>query len=221
MPRNSGAATDRYELHETSGYSMLGIGPTHHPPLSDTLVIAVRHRSGYGGRSILASRAQVRELVDWLTRWLEHGWPGVPRAEGPTSVDVIEHYRDIAVRERIAADRVRREAGRQVDAALALIPAGRRSVDLEQVAKEQGTLWHQLTARADALETTRVQFVAALVRMSQATGATADQLRAAARKTLDRYNHPPGKPMPDPVPDPPIYDVVQLGLFEGGDLTDG
>jgi hypothetical protein len=119
----SGVRTAVFELHNTSN-NMLTVGPRLRTPITDDLVLAMQHPT-YGDssrRSVLLSRPQVRELLDWLTTWYEHGWHGVRRAERPTSADIIEHYRDIAVRERLRADHERIDAHRLLHAAVALHP---------------------------------------------------------------------------------------------------
>lgn len=216
----SRATTERLQIQDSAGSNtMLTAGPIHVKPISDDLVLAVVHRTYAQGRSILLSQAKARELHEWLGRWLEHGWPGVPRQEGPTSADVIKHYQDIAIRERIAADHVRSDCGREVDAALALIPVDKRSVDLVAVARAQSELWHRITAERDALEQTRLSFLTALHEMADAKGATADQLRAVAGKVSARHAHPKVKPVPDPVPNAPVYRHEQLDLFAGTEFA--
>jgi hypothetical protein len=203
----------QYELHDNT--NVLVIGSRYRPSITDDLVIQVGHRNGYAERSVVASRTQVRELVDWLTRWLDQGWPGVRREEGPTSSDVIEHYQRTARRAQIDLDHTRADCFRLQNAALALIPPDQRDTDLEQVAKAQGEYYSRLNAERDALEATRCRLVQALHNIQWARSATADQLRKAAGKVLDQHAHAKPKPVPDPVPEAPIYEVVQLDLIEG------
>lgn len=216
-PIASRASTAYFQMHSMTSNNMLTAEPRHDPPCTDDLVIGVEQRTLgiYGRRTLLASRAQVQELHGWLGRWLTEGWPGVRRVEGPTSEDVIEHYRAVMVREQVAADHARIDYARRLDAALALIPAERRTTDLDTVVKAQSELWARLTAERDALESTRVAFVSAMHEIAHATVATADQLRAAAAKASSRHAHPKTKAQPEPAPDAPIYEIVQLDLFAG------
>jgi hypothetical protein len=202
----------RFELHQTGGNHVLLLGPRHRPPLSDDLVLAVQHRTyaASSRRSILMSRAQTGELLRWLTTWYEHGWEGVPRIEGPTSADVIEHYRNIAVRERLRADHERIDAHRLLHAAIALIPAGHRSGDLDAVALEQGRAWVRLQADRDRLEQVRLAMVHGLHEIQHATSASAGRLRAAAARLL-RVNTPDTTPIDDAAAaDTPLYDRQRL-----------
>jgi hypothetical protein len=211
-PRQNLARTARFELHETGGNDVLLLSPRHLPPLTDDLVLAVQHRT-YGEssrRSILMSRAQTGELLAWLGAWWEHGWPGVPRVEGPTSADVIEHYRDIAVRERIRADHERIDAHRLLHAAVALVPPGCRSDDLDAIALDQGRAWVRLQQERDRLEEIRRGLVHGLSEMQHARNASADQLRAAAGRLL-RLNKPGGGEVDDAdAADTPLYDRQRL-----------
>ncbi|MDG4795028.1 hypothetical protein [Micromonospora sp. WMMD1082] len=179
------ASTSRFEVHNV-GNTMLTVGPRHHPPLSDDLVLAVGHRSYFqsSSRSVLLTRAQVRELLDWLNAWYEHGWDGVPREEGPTTADVVEHYHDIAIRERIRADHERIDAHRLLHAAIALIPAGYRSQDLDEVALAEGRAWMRLQKENDHLEGIRRALVQGLWEIEQSTTPSADALRNAATRLL-------------------------------------
>jgi hypothetical protein len=72
---------DRYEHHEPDN-TVLTVGPRHITPVTDDLVLAVRHRTTGGGRSALLSRPSVAGLHAWLGRWLADGWDGVPRRCG-------------------------------------------------------------------------------------------------------------------------------------------
>jgi hypothetical protein len=211
-PRPNPARTARFELHETGGNDVLLLGPRHLPPSTDDLVLSVQHRT-YGEssrRSILLSRAQTGELLAWLAAWWENGWPGVPRAEGPTSADVIEHYRNIAVRERIRADHERLDAHRLLHAAIALAPPGSRSGDLDAIALEQGRAWVRLQQERDRLEEIRRGLVHGLSEMQHARNASADQLRAAAGRLL-RLNKPGGGEVDDAdAADTPLYDRQRL-----------
>ena len=211
-PRTNPARTARFELHETGGNDVLLLGPRHLPPISDDLVLSVQHRT-YGEssrRSILMSRAQTGELLQWLSAWWERGWAGVPRAEGPTSVDVIEHYRNIAVRERLRADHERIDAHRLLHAAIALAPPGSRSHDLDAIALEQGRAWVRLQHERDRLEEVRRGLVQGLGDLQDASNASADQLRAAAGRLL-RLNKPGSGEVDDAdAADTPLYDRQRL-----------
>jgi hypothetical protein len=160
------------------------------------------------GRSVLLSRAQVEDLHDWLSRWLAKGWDGVPPVQGPTSADIIEHYRDIAVRERVRADHERINGDRQLAAALSLIPAEIRSdqPELEAIAAQQATEWQHLRADADRGEQARLRFVTGLHQIEEALdrrdaqrtlGQDVDdaetflgKIRNAVRKLAERGAHP-------------------------------
>ena len=122
------------------------------------------------GKSVLLSRAQVEDLHDWLSRWLAEGWDGVPPMQGPTSADIIEHYRDVAVRERVRADHERIDGARRLAAALSLIPAEIRSdqPELEAIAAQQATEWQHLQADADRGEHTRLTFITGLHQIEEA-----------------------------------------------------
>lgn len=200
----------RLEIQDAPGSNhVLRLGPRSDRPSTDDVVLAVGHRTYGGGSSVLLARAGVRKLRDWLTTWLDQGWPGVPAVEGPTDVDVIIHYQEIAVRERIAADRARCEAARMVDAALALIPPEHRSADLAAIAAEQSRHWHRLSGERDALEGIRRHLVMDLLDIHHATGASADQLRRAAATALDRHNRTqPKGPLPET--DAPVYQLDLL-----------
>lgn len=87
--------------------TVLTAGPRHARPGTDDVVLSVRHTGVGTGRSILLSRAQAREVRDWLDQWLEHGWPGVPQVEGPSNADVITHFQEIALRAQRDLDRLR------------------------------------------------------------------------------------------------------------------
>jgi hypothetical protein len=122
------------------------------------------------GKSVLLSRPQVRELHAWLTRWLAEGWHGVPPVHGPTSADVVEHYRDVAVRERVEADQQRRRAGQRLDAALSLIPADilADQPELAAIAAEHADEWRHLQHDRDRAEQARLTFVTGLHEINQA-----------------------------------------------------
>jgi hypothetical protein len=153
------------------------------PPTSDELILSIGHIS-YGGKTALLSRSKVQEIHNFLGDWLAKGWPGVPQVDGESNADVVRHYEDIAIRERINADHARIDAARQVAAALACIPPERRPADLEDVAREQATYWVRLQQQHDALEAAR----SALIALEFATDATADQLRSAAGKVVEKVN---------------------------------
>lgn len=194
----------------------LHLGPRHKKPISDDAVLTVGYHSG-NGKSVLLTRARAAELRDWLNVWLEHGWDGVPQQDGESTADVIDHFRSIAIRYQIELDRARTDAARQVDAALALIPAELRTVDLVEVAEEQSRHWARLQDERDALEQFRLACVSLVFEMSQAKSATADDIRKALDKFLNRHNHPKTK-MPAVVPDAPIYDGKQMTLFDDDNL---
>lgn len=199
----------RLEIQDAPGSNhVLTLGPRSDRPSTDDVVLAVGHRTYSGGKSVLLSRAGARKLRDWLTTWLDKGWPGVPATEGPTDADVINHYQQIAVRGRINADHARCDAARRVDAALALIPPERRG-DLAAIADQQSAVWHRMHARLDALEQTRALLVRALHDIQFAEGATAAHLRAAAGRALDRHAHP-HEPKTLPADDAPIYQLDLL-----------
>ncbi|RSM65269.1 hypothetical protein DMB66_17250 [Actinoplanes sp. ATCC 53533] len=166
---------------------MLIVGPRHHRPLSDDLVLAVGHRTYFASssKSVLLSRAQVHELLDWLSTWYEHGWAGVPREEGPTTADIVEHYHDVAIRERIRADHERIDAHRLLHAAIALLPPDSRSQDLDDAALDQGRIWARLQKEHDRLEEIRRGLVQGLCEIKFSTTPSADALRKAVGKLLE------------------------------------
>lgn len=207
-------------LQIADGADILAMRPRSTKP-DDTIVASIGHR--YASRSVLLSRAKVAELHEFTGKWLAEGWDGVPQVEGPTTADDIEHFRDIAVRYQIAADHARIDGNRRVDAALALIPAEHRSVDLEVVAKAQSEIWRRLQTERDDLEELRCAWLMAMFRIADLTDAvlaepkTAPAVRTYITKALamqDRIlasragREPKGEP-----PDAPIYDVEQLALF--------
>ncbi|MCW6004306.1 hypothetical protein K1W54_06885 [Micromonospora sp. CPCC 205371] len=183
-PLSSRAATDVFELHNIGDNSVLTIGPRHRPALSDDLVLSVQHRTTGGGRSLLLARAQTREMLDWLASWYEHGWAGVPHTEGPTSADVIEHHRDVAVRERIRADHERIDPHRLLHAAIALVPAGCRSQDLDETALAQGRAWARVEKGPGHLEQTRRALVQGRCETAHSPPPSADAPRRAASRLL-------------------------------------
>ncbi|GAA2346627.1 hypothetical protein GCM10010170_033540 [Dactylosporangium salmoneum] len=131
--------------------------------------------------------------------------------DGESTADVIDHFRDIAVRYQIERDRARTDAAREIDAALALIPAELRTVDLVKVAEEQSRHWARLQGERDALENFRLACVSLIFDIDKAGQISADDIRKALHRFLDRHNHPEAK-MPAVVPDAPIYDHEQLCL---------
>jgi hypothetical protein len=193
---------------------VLTIGPRHRRPTSDDLVLSVRHRTTGDPRSVLLSRAQVRELLDWLAGWYEHGWAGVRREEGPTSADIIGHFEDIAIRERIRADHERADAHRLLHAAIALIPAGHRSHDLDDIALAQGRAWARLTKQRDRLEQIRCNYIQGLTDIQYATTASADALRTAAGRLADRAKLWDGDVSDDEAADTPLYNRARLVTAE-------
>jgi hypothetical protein len=155
---------------------------------------------------VLLGRAQVREVLDWLATWHEHGWTGVARTEGPTTADVIEHYRDIALRERLRADHERIDAHRLLHAAIALIPADCRSQDLDDAALEQARIWTRLDRERDHLEQVRRGFVQGLCDIQDSSTGSADALRKAAGALLHRVNKPwTGEVSDTEAADTPLY----------------
>jgi hypothetical protein len=72
---------DMYEQVEPDN-TVLRVGPRHTTPVSDDLVLSVRHRTTGDGRSALLTRPAVTGLRDWLNRWLAEGWDGVHRQCG-------------------------------------------------------------------------------------------------------------------------------------------
>lgn len=205
------AAIDPKALEIAEVQCRMYLGPRHKTPISDDAVLTVGYHSG-SDKSVLLTRARAAELRDWLNVWLEHGWAGVPQVDGESTADVIDHFRDIAIRYQIERDHARTDAAREVAAALALIPAELRTVDLVKVAAEQSLHWARLQAERDALEGFRLACISLVFEIEQAKSATADQIRKALDKFLDRHNHPKPK-MPAVVPDAPIYDMEQLSLF--------
>lgn len=210
MDVQTGANPKALEIAEVQ--SRLHLGPRHKTPMSDDAVLTVGYHSG-NAKSVLLTRTRAGELRDWLNVWLEHGWAGVPQQDGESTADVIDHFRSIAIRYQIERDHARTDAAREVDAALALIPTELRTVDLVKVAAEQSLHWARLQAERDALENFRLACVSLVFEIGQAKSASADQIRKALDKFLDRHNHPKPK-MPTVVPDAPIYDGEQMNLFD-------
>lgn len=64
--------------------TVLQVTARHRRPLTDDLLIQVHHRTTWSGRSALLDRAAVTKLHAALGKWLEDGWPGVPKQEGAT-----------------------------------------------------------------------------------------------------------------------------------------
>lgn len=154
-----------FELHQVGTRTMLVLAPRGTSIGTDEVHVGIgAYCYDTYGKSVLLSRAQVRDLHAWLGAWLASGWPGVPAQEGPTNGDVIEHYRNIAVRERLAADHERCRVGRLLTAALSLIPAQDRATepDLDAIAREDGAVWQRLQAAADRGEAARLIFVQGL-----------------------------------------------------------
>lgn len=191
----------------------LKLGPRHNPPLSDDAVLTVGYHSG-GDKSVLLSRARATELHEWLGTWLERGWDGVKQEAGESTADVIDHFRQIAIRYQLDRDHARTDAAREVDAALALIPAELRTVELAKVAAAQSEVWHRRQARIDGLERFRLAIVMLAHDLSGARGLTVEQALKALDKTVDKYNHPKVDDAKLPTTDAPVYDMRQLDLFE-------
>ena len=201
--------SNHLELHQIGTRTMLAVAPRGVAMGTDEVHI------GIGGavydtysKSVLLSRAQVEELHAWLTQWLAEGWNGVAPVQGPTSADVIEHYRDIAGRERIRADHERIDGGRRLEAAMSLIPAEVLSTqpDLETIAAQHAREWQYLQDDADRGEQARLIFITGLHQIEQVLAGRHDQqtlgqavddaettlakLRKALRKLVDRGAHP-------------------------------
>lgn len=196
------------ELHQVGTRTMLAVAPRGVTIGTDELHIGIGGAvyDTYG-RSVLLSRAQVEDLHDWLSRWLAEGWDGVPPVLGPTSADIIEHYRELAVRERVRADHERIDGGRRLAAALSLVPAEVRSdqPELEAIAAQQATEWRHLQADADRGEHARLTFLTGLHQIEEALdrrdaqrtrGQTVDdaetflsKIRNALRKLAERGAH--------------------------------
>lgn len=197
------------ELHQIGTRTMLAVAPRGVAMGTDELHIGIGGAvyDTYG-KSVLLSRAQVEDLHGWLTRWLAEGWDGVAPVQGPTSADIIEHYRDIAVRERTRADHERIDGGRWLAAALSLIPAEILSDQpaLEAIASEQASEWQHLQDDADRGEQARLIFITGLHQIEQtldhrdgqrALGQAIDdaettlgKIRKALRKLAERGAHP-------------------------------
>ena len=79
-------------------------------PRDDNTLVLTVGAIGYGHqrRSIVLAPAQVAEVRDYLDGWLADRSHAVPA--GPSTADVVTHYREVAMREKLAADRARREA---------------------------------------------------------------------------------------------------------------
>lgn len=210
------AMSDPKALEIAEVQCRLRLGPRYKKPISDDAVLTIGYHSG-NDKSVLLTRARAAELRDWLNVWLEHGWAGVPQQDGESTADVIDHFRGIAIRYQIERDHARIDAAREVDAALALIPAELRTVDLVKVAAEQSRHWARLQAERDALEQFRLACVSLIFEIGQAKAVSADDIRKALNKFLDRHNHPKPK-IPAVVPDAPIYDGGQMTLFDVADL---
>ena len=191
--------SNHLELHQIGVRTMLAVAPRGVGIVTDEVHIGIG-AAVYDtyGKSVLLSRPQVEELHAWLTQWLAEGWDGVPPVHGPTSADVIEHYRDVAVRERIRADRERSDGGRRLAAALSLIPPNvlATSAELERIAAQHADEWTHLQADADRGERARLIFITGLHEVEQALArrhdlhtrgeavADADATLATVRKAL-------------------------------------
>jgi hypothetical protein len=202
------------EIEDVQANLRLGVGPRYKKPITDDVVLTVSTRGGHGSRSILLTRARATELHEWLGVWLEHGWDGVKQEDGESTAEVIDHFRDIAIRHRIDLDHARSDFHRDLDAALALIPAELRTVELTEVAAEQSRIWHRQQAERDGLERFRLGIISLLFEMGKARGLTGEQALNALQKTVDKYNHPRVDDAKLPTSDAPIYDSEQLGLGE-------
>jgi hypothetical protein len=190
----------------------LHLGPRHRDPITDDAVLTVGYHSG-NDKSVLLTRARAAELRDWLNVWLEHGWEGVPQRDGESTADVIDRFRAIAVRKGVELDQARSQFHRDLDAALALIPAESRTVDLAEVAAEQSRHWHRIQAENAGLERFRLAIIQALFDLEGALGPKEPALQHL-RKVVDKYNHPKVDDAKLPTTDAPIYDARQMDLFE-------
>lgn len=80
-------AADAYQVTDCN--TVLRVTARHRKPVSDDLLIDVRHRTTRDGRSALLTRQQAASLRDWLTRWIEEGWDGTRRTQpGPRPADL-------------------------------------------------------------------------------------------------------------------------------------
>jgi hypothetical protein len=205
------------EIAETQ--CRLRLGPRHAKPISDDAVLTIGYHSG-SDKSVLLTRARAKELHEWLGTWLEHGWDGVKQEDGQSTADTIDHFRSIAIRYQIERDHARIDAAREVEAAIALIPAELRTADLAKVAAWQSENWARIEATSAELEKFRLAFIG-FVHALEDAGKQVDPGRVLVelQKMLKRYNHPTPK-LPDPVPDAPVFapDNEQLSLFDGTDI---
>jgi len=201
--------SNHLELHQIGTRTMLAVAPRGVAMGTDEVHIGIGGAvyDTYG-KSVLLSRAQVEDLHAWLTRWLAEGWHGVAPVHGPTSADVIEHYRDIAGRERIRADHERIDGSRRLAAAMSLVPADVLSTrpDLENIAAQHAREWQHLQNDADRGEQARLTFITGLHQIEQAIDRRHDQrtrgqavddaettlatVRKALRKLVERGAHP-------------------------------
>jgi len=72
-------AADMFEDRDGAANGVLRVGPRHTRPVTDDLVLSVRHRTTGDGRSFLLDKDKAVQLRDWLSRWLDEGWDGVRR----------------------------------------------------------------------------------------------------------------------------------------------
>ena len=175
------------ELHEIGTRARLAVAPRGVGIGTDEVHIGIgAYTYDTYGKSVLLSRAQVEQLHAWLTQWLAEGWNGVTPVQGPTSADIIEHYRDIAGRERIRADHERIDGARRLAAALSLLPADVLATDtvLENVAAQEAEQWQHLQADADRGEQSRLIFITGLHMIEQALESR-DQQRALGNTVQD------------------------------------
>jgi hypothetical protein len=68
---------DAYEALDHT--DVLQINARHRQPCTDDVVLSVFHRTTGSRRSVLLPRQQATGLNNWLSRWIEEGWDGVPR----------------------------------------------------------------------------------------------------------------------------------------------
>lgn len=169
------------ELHQKGTRELLAVAPRGVAIGTDELHIGIGGAVyDMYGRSVLLSRAQVEDLYEWLGRWLAEGWDGVPPVQGPTSADIIEHYRDIAIHQQVRADHERVDGARLLAAALALVPAEclAGQPELDAIADQQAKQWEHLQADADRGEQSRLIFLSGLHQIEEVFA------RRDARRTL-------------------------------------
>lgn len=203
-------------IPDAAGFAhALVVCSTHRTPTRDEVVVLVESLGQQ--HDVLLSRARVEELHAALGEWLERGWPGVQPVQGPTSFDVIRHWQDVATRQRVDHERAMADLHRQLDAAIALIPPERRSVDLADVVEQQSALWHRLDTEHRAAGRALAKARGALFEIGWGPARGGELSRDGmirVAQTVHQATHPGGAPTPDAVPEAPVYDVQQLDLFD-------